>query len=58
MHRQCVRLVVEEAIRSKCRADVHDEVVYRAIYSFTAIKIQQLARLQIFMAFSYPELAS
>ena len=28
MHRQRIRLVVEEAIRSKCRADVHDEVVY------------------------------
>ena len=31
MHRQRIRLVVEEAIRSKCRADVHDEVVYRTM---------------------------
>ena len=30
-YRQCLGFVVEEAVGSQCRADVHDEVVQRAV---------------------------
>ena len=55
MHRQCVRLVVEEAIRSKCRADVHDEVVYRTMTLMHKISLAFKQLVNALDDISFPE---
>ena len=39
MYRQCLRLVVEEAISGKCCAQIHDEVVYRPVSGVNEIRL-------------------